>query len=222
MAVICLIRPDGPAGNVQNTFCSWAGTHHASSSLSTSHRLLVDYSAFYSSPPSSLPTDVGSSEVVIFYGHGEWDCLVIDDGSGTTSDWVCLSPTPPALGPGDFVNKLLVAVACQAGHTLGPSLKAVGASAFLGFDDLVAVVHTPGLSSSHYEDAFVAGPKEVLNSLASGSGLSAAATGGKNAWFNTFNAAYSYFRDDATGAAHPNASTARVYAHFAANHAVSL
>src|SRR4051794_1163174 len=99
-------------------------------------------------------------------------------------------------------------------------MMASGASAFLGFSDAVGVVHTPGLSSSHYEDAFIAGTRDALTSLAGGDTPNVAAVKGRDAWKANFTATYIYFQTDPRGARHANAVHARVYAHFAAAHAV--
>jgi hypothetical protein len=223
MSTICLIRPNGYPPDIQCYFNSWAAIHNFPAITAPSHSLTSDYSGFYAGPPpSNLAADVKASNVVIFYGHGDWDRLIIRNTAGPPSNWACSSPVPPALDASHFAGKFLVAVACKAGYTLGPALMAVGATGFLGFNDSVAYIATPGLASTHFENAFVRGPNALLNRLASGRSHADAGSDARQAWRGAFFAAHDHFKYDTTAAAHPNALEARVWALWNANQIIAL
>lgn len=217
MSTICLIRPNGYPPDIQCYFNNWAAIHNLPA-ITGPHRLTSDYSGFYAgAPPSKLAADVKASDVVIFYGHGDWDRLIIRNTAGPPSNWVCSSPVPPALDTSHFAGKFLVAVACKAGYTLGPALMAVGATGFLGFTDSVAYIATPRLASTHFENAFVRGPNALLNRLASGNSYADAGSYALKAWKGAFFAACDYFKYDTIAAADPDALEARVWALWNAN-----
>jgi hypothetical protein len=132
-----------------------------------------DYSSVYAIVPASLSADIASSDVTIFFGHGDWDSLIVHDGSGSSTIWFestvgSSASTPPAISAGALSGKIIVAIACQAGHGLGKDAHILGATAFVGFMDSVAYVATPRTASTHFEDAFVAGPNQVLTGLVAG------------------------------------------------------
>lgn len=220
MAQICLIRPDGPSRDIQHDFNGWAAQTLAE--IQAAHTLVTDYNGTYTSVPTSLSGDVGKSDAVIFYGHGQWDLLEIRDSSGTSRPWFVSSPASGTVSAGALTAKIMVAIACQAGHKFGPDAITLGAAAFIGFDDDVGIIPTPGLQSNHFRDGFTGGPTEVLSALAKGLSPRKIATNAATEAKDLFQKAYDYFKTDPQGAAHPNAPRARRWAHFIRDHVVGL
>jgi hypothetical protein len=222
MAQVCLIRADGPTGDIQHDFNGWAaktlGEIHALHSLTT------EYKGIYARVPGTLAGEVKRSDTIIFYGHGQWDLLEVRDSSGAFSQWFVSSPASPAISAASLSGKIIVAIACQAGHKFGPDVIALGAKAFIGFSASVAYIPTPGLTpaSTHFMDGFTGGASKVLEGLAKGSSAATIAADAKSEIRDLFQQAHDYFKFDKKGAAHPNAVRARVWAAWNRDHAFGL
>jgi hypothetical protein len=222
MMTVCLIRPSGPSTDVQKFFNLWAGTHILPL-IHASHSLTGDFDGLYGGPPATLSHAVKTSDIVIFFGHGDWDRLIVRDHGGAAIDWVCASPSSPALDARDFAGKYVVAVACKSGHNLGPALMASGATGFLGFEDSVAYIPSPWVSSSHFEEAFVSGPAKVLDLFSKGH-LPAAVIGADSntVWQQMFQDVYNFFFSNTVAAGNTKSIIVRVWALFAKSRVVAF
>jgi hypothetical protein len=159
--------------------------------------------------------------MVIFFGHGDWDRLTIRN-RGSASDWICSSPSAPALDARDFAGKFVVAVACKSGRGLGPALMASGATGFLGFEDSVCYVESPWVDSTHFENAFVSGPAKVLDLLSTGHSPAVAGADSNKVWQQMFQDVYEFFLFDPIAAGDEDSLLVRVWATFAKIRAVAL
>jgi hypothetical protein len=204
MANVCLIRPAGGSTDLaQRSFNSWAA-RTLREIAAHRHSLVADYNGFYSSVPSGLAKDVANSDIVIFFGHGDWDRLIVKHLHGSPNDWFGSSASPPVIDASALAGKVIAAIACQAADTFGPDTIQSGATGFVGLTDIVGIVLPATVNSTHFEDAFTVGAGEIIRRA----GVQSAESETKR----LFNDAHDYFKYDQIGATDPNSGLARVWA----------
>ena len=105
--------------------------------------------------PAAVQGTLGTHDACFYFGHGTWGTL--QEASGLT----LLDVTTSSASSG----RSIVAVACQAAHTLGPSIVAAhSAKFFLGFDDdLIWVNGSPDVGQ--FEAAVADGLDPLLSGL---------------------------------------------------------
>ncbi len=105
--------------------------------------------------PTAVQGALGVHDACFYFGHGTWSTL--REASGLTLLDVATSSA--------ICGRSIVAIACQAAHTLGPGIvNGHSAKFFLGFDDdLIWVTGSPDVAQ--FEAAVADGLDPLLNGL---------------------------------------------------------
>lgn len=118
---------------VTATLSEWAGEVLTAISEHGDHRC-QDLTSAQASRANLEAALRGRVDCVVFYGHGEADRLLAQEGAAG-------DPAVLDMDNADALNGHLVyVVACSSAHGLGPSAVRHGARAYFGYDDDFAVV----------------------------------------------------------------------------------